>query len=751
MSAKTTLPHPNQRKLNTLLAPKVFGCICVSLCPLLAGSLISTNGNAAPPEKEHKIADFSMPEEIIWEAPPKITWSEAPSASAYYLYIGTSPGAKDLYQSGETKVTSVTLKNLPVNRTLHLRLNTKIDNQWHFVDRTVVVLAAAKLSEPTDDAFLPPGPTAFRWEPVEGAQAYRLSVGTAVGTADVFTTGATSETSVQRAEMPVNRPLHAHLETKINGRWYACDTNFLIAQPAEFINPAPGSLGLSRAEPVAWTAVENASAYTLHVSTIPGAKDIYNSGETQNTQVFLPPINSDRTLYLELWTKIAGIWYSRSLALRPIAALRLPVGGTYLSPKPTTFTWWPVSGATAYRVQVWSELDNRDMQDSGPVTETQISITPPKTNGPVRTRLWTQVDGRWLYTNRIFNATTHFVQPSLDARDGDASAPLEWLAVPLSSHYSLRIGRAPGRADVYENGRIAHFNGLSTIRHFAPGLPLHVKLFATVTAHANNHMVSASTSFSLGIRGDISTHSIEAAQWAMRSVNAMADDRNRPYLGTRLELRISRKNRPLALCIDYAEVLRDIINELKLGRARTADIFFLDNGYDGHTLVEFTPIGSSTGIMLDPTFNLVAKNKKDGNWATLEDISKASRSQRWADIGFITTSAAVSQYYLDYPLLFLNIKGSGGATYPALDHLEQVPAPAGQNNFYTIRSQSSGSITATINGKATTLECSGDEHLSKIFRAHTVTLREGLEIYRVRRYVYPNHAEAERPSASLSN
>ena len=56
---------------------------------------------------------------------------------AYYLYVGSTPGAKDLVNSGETSQTSYVIRTaLPVNQTLYARLWTKVANVWRFTDTT---------------------------------------------------------------------------------------------------------------------------------------------------------------------------------------------------------------------------------------------------------------------------------------------------------------------------------------------------------------------------------------------------------------------------------------------------------------------------------------------------------------------------------------------------------------------------------------------------------------------------------------
>src|SRR5206468_11094047 len=68
------------------------------------------------------------------------TWTAVSDVQAYYLYVGTSPGAKDLVNSGETTLTSVLTTRfgveLPAGVTLYARLYTRANDVWVYRDST---------------------------------------------------------------------------------------------------------------------------------------------------------------------------------------------------------------------------------------------------------------------------------------------------------------------------------------------------------------------------------------------------------------------------------------------------------------------------------------------------------------------------------------------------------------------------------------------------------------------------------------
>jgi hypothetical protein len=76
------------------------------------------------------------------------TWS-AGSASAYKLYVGTSPGLSNIYTSGKVFVRSATVGNLPTNgSTVYVRLLSLVRYTWQSFDYTYSTFSAAS-STPT--------------------------------------------------------------------------------------------------------------------------------------------------------------------------------------------------------------------------------------------------------------------------------------------------------------------------------------------------------------------------------------------------------------------------------------------------------------------------------------------------------------------------------------------------------------------------------------------------------------------------
>jgi hypothetical protein len=58
------------------------------------------------------------------------TWG-AGSATAYFLFVGSSPNGADIYNSGIVTVLSKTVSNIPTDgRTIYVTLGSKVNGSW---------------------------------------------------------------------------------------------------------------------------------------------------------------------------------------------------------------------------------------------------------------------------------------------------------------------------------------------------------------------------------------------------------------------------------------------------------------------------------------------------------------------------------------------------------------------------------------------------------------------------------------------
>jgi len=244
----------------------------------------------------------------------------------------------------------------------------------------------------------------------------------------------------------------------------------------------------------------------------------------------------------------------------------------------------------------------------------------------------------------------------------------------------------------------------------------------------------------------------------MRYVRSMADNRHIPKKGTFLYERIkeARKN---ALCVDYAHVLKRMILDLKLGDARLLHISFNPNHLDMHTLVEYFDKGQGEWIILDPTFSMFVKRKADGMYATAADIQRSSLNRDWSGLEYILLDDRQYDYYLDYPLLFLNLHNSTGdwkvGARSPVPYLEMVPLPVEKRpGWYVLqyvgqkRIDDDEKITAKVevNGALQTLVFDGIEQTSKVFGATSIfvpkNIKQNIVAYKPKRFVFTSKSHS---------
>jgi hypothetical protein len=120
-----------------------------------------------------------------------IQWTSVPDAQAYYLYVGTSAGAKDLVDSGELQTTSYQAYGLPAGQPLYARLWTKKAGVWRYTDITFTaaiggpVLKATVITPANGATAVAPTGT-IQWTSVPNAQKYYVYVGSTQGANDLI-------------------------------------------------------------------------------------------------------------------------------------------------------------------------------------------------------------------------------------------------------------------------------------------------------------------------------------------------------------------------------------------------------------------------------------------------------------------------------------------------------------------------------------------------------------------------------------
>ncbi len=290
--------------------------------------------------------------------PVAFAWTSVADEQAYYLYVGTTLGAKDIVNSGETQVTSWNATISPLTL-CYVRLWTKVAGSWYYRDTTFTTgTGIARLIAPANGATNvdPSLPVQFAWTSVPTELAYYLYVGTAPGLHDVVNTGEIQQTR-WTANLAPTSTYYARIWTKFNTGWRYLDSSFSTGTGiARLRTPANGDNNVDPTLPVqfTWNSVPTEQAYYLYVGTAPGLHDVVNTGETQQTS-WTARLNGNTTFYARMWTKLNNSWkYSDSsfATANGIARLVSPQNGATGVSQFVQFTWNTVPDATAYLILV---------------------------------------------------------------------------------------------------------------------------------------------------------------------------------------------------------------------------------------------------------------------------------------------------------------------------------------------------------------------------------------------------------------
>ena len=147
------------------------------------------------------------------------TW-HAGSATAFQLHLGTTPGAYDIYSSGQTTGTSETVTNLPTNgETIYARFYYLYNSVWQYIDYTYTAANQTALTTPTPGSTLSGSTVIFSWNP-GSATTFQFRLGTTLGSNNLYGSGQTTKTSETVSGLPTNgSTIHARLYYMVSGAW----------------------------------------------------------------------------------------------------------------------------------------------------------------------------------------------------------------------------------------------------------------------------------------------------------------------------------------------------------------------------------------------------------------------------------------------------------------------------------------------------------------------------------------------------
>ncbi|MCP4127705.1 MAG: hypothetical protein GY753_11655, partial [Gammaproteobacteria bacterium] len=341
-------------------------------------------------------------------------WNNS-GADKYWLWIGTSEGAYDVYSGDQGTNSSVAVSDLPANQSvLYVRLLSKVGGEWLHNDYTYTACnMTAGIQSPASGSALGSATETFTWND-SGAAGYWLWIGTSAGDYDVYSGNLGTNTSVTVSELPANgETLYARLWSQLDGAWiYSTDYTYTACNlMAEIQSPTPGSSLDSTTETFAWND-SGATGYFFWIGTSAGDYDVYSGNLGTDTSVTVSELPADgETLYVRLWSQVEGIWvYNTDItytACGLTAAIQSPTPASTLGSATETFSWND-SGATGYWLWIGTSEGGYDVYSSGDLgtgTSTVVSGLPDS-GETLYARLWSKVEGIWIYnTDFTYTAT----------------------------------------------------------------------------------------------------------------------------------------------------------------------------------------------------------------------------------------------------------------------------------------------------------------------------------------------------------
>jgi hypothetical protein len=314
-----TLAPPNRRPPASLLAALALAPVFLSLA-VQASCIVGARDGVLSGEPRWL---EPVPARAAAMAQPAVfRWTPVAGADGYRLRVGTAPGTDDLLniQGISGSATSYPASGeLPALKALYARVSAHVAGEWRHAEVrfTADRIAAEWVYPAVASPDVEPGRT-FEWTPVPNASAYRVTIGTAPGLADVLDRTLSGSTRLDVAGLPHGRRLVARISTQVRGGWYSRDSDFAVqlgygaAQP---IHPRPGGTADAR-RPFAWQAVPLAVGYRLCISSSRGGSTLFDSGAVSVTRMFVPALPAGRLLSARLSTVYADRTRERSFDFR---------------------------------------------------------------------------------------------------------------------------------------------------------------------------------------------------------------------------------------------------------------------------------------------------------------------------------------------------------------------------------------------------------------------------------------------------
>ncbi len=432
---------------------------------------------------------------------PALTWTSATGATGYRLQIFSDPALSTLaYQkdsiTGTTWTVAVSLLN---NTQYYWRVGAKnaggysgYSDTFNFTTIVAKPLVPALVSPATGTTGVSVSP-ALTWTSATGATGYRVQIfsDAALSTLAYQKDSITGTTWTVAIALSNSTQYYWRVGAKNAGGYsgYSDTFNFttIIAKPLvpALVSPATGATGVSVSPALTWTSATGATGYRVQIFSDPALSTLAYQKDsiTGTTWTVAIALSNSTQYYWRVGAKNAGGYsgYSdtfsfTSIVAKPsVPALVSPAtGATGVSVSPA-LTWTSSTGATGYRVQIFSDaaLSTLACQKDS-ITGTTWTVAIALSNSTqYYWRVGAKNAGGYSGYSDTFNFTTIIATPQtptiaspINGAAGTTTSPtLAWNASTGATSYGLQMSTVPDFSSV-----VYSFTGLTATSQQITGL-----------------------------------------------------------------------------------------------------------------------------------------------------------------------------------------------------------------------------------------------------------------------------------------
>ncbi len=429
------------------------------------------------------------------------TWDAGIGVTSYALWIGSAPGAYDLYSGNEgtNLAKSVTL---PADgRALYLTLHSLVQGSYLSRAHTFTAWRSpqpvkARLISPANGSALTSTSLPLVWDAGVGVTSCYLQAGTALGGYDLCNNNEGTNTQRTITVPAGGAQVHVTLWSLINGAYqnnrYVFTT--VASEKAALISPANGATLTGGTLSLSWSAGTGVSRYYLFLGSSYGGYDLgaVDAGAATTSGLTVP--QDGGPVYLTLWSLINGgfqaehYWFTTALPLsgnRP-ARITSPANTSTLTASTMNLTWDTGAGATMHALWVGSAPNGFDLYAGIETTQARTLIVPGD-GRRVHVTLHSLIGGAWQSNSYWFTAPTlpdggaaQITSPAIGSTLASTSLPLTWSASAGATQYYLFVGTTPGAYDIHIGNEGANLTRTLTVP--ADGRPVYVTLYSLLNA-----------------------------------------------------------------------------------------------------------------------------------------------------------------------------------------------------------------------------------------------------------------------------